>query len=95
MQIFPSNQILILQSEDLFEDNIKIMQQVSQFLHLPFFDFKSAEELEMSWGGGASKDYEPRSYSPMNNQTREALVEFFKPYNDRLFRLIGKKFDWD
>ena len=31
----------------------------------------------------------------MNPETREKLIEFYKPHNERLFKFIGKKFDWD
>ena len=36
-----------------------------------------------------------KKYEPMKPQTRKLLIEFFKPHNERLFKFIGKKFDWD
>ncbi len=31
----------------------------------------------------------------MNQETREQLIKFYKPYNEKLYNLIGEKFDWD
>ena len=31
----------------------------------------------------------------MNSETRELLINFFKPYNEKLFGLLGKKFNWN
>ena len=36
-----------------------------------------------------------KKYAPMDSQTRKLLIEFFKPHNERLFKFIGKKFDWE
>ena len=34
-------------------------------------------------------------YPKMKDSTREILINFFKPYNEELFGMIGSKFDWD
>ena len=31
----------------------------------------------------------------MSSETREKLVEFFKPHNERLYKLLGIDFGWD
>ena len=31
----------------------------------------------------------------MNNETREKLVDFYKQHNERFFKTIQKKYDWD
>ena len=31
----------------------------------------------------------------MKTESRNELIEFFKPHNERLFKMINKKFDWD
>ena len=30
----------------------------------------------------------------MSDNIRKELEEFFKPYNEELFKLIGKSFEW-
>ena len=34
-------------------------------------------------------------YSEMNPSTRKKLSEFFKPYNEKLYKLIDQNFYWD
>ena len=31
----------------------------------------------------------------MNNETREILISFFKKYNNKLYSLLDRNFDWD
>lgn len=31
----------------------------------------------------------------MNIKTRNCLIEYFKPYNKKLYEFLGKNFDWD
>ena len=31
----------------------------------------------------------------MKDTTREILINFFRPHNEELFNMIGKRFKWD
>lgn len=31
----------------------------------------------------------------MKIETRNMLIEYFRPHNEKLYKLIGQKFDWD
>ena len=57
---------------------------------------------------GLSKDFEisnfqindltkqnVRKFPPMNKETRLRLIEFFKPYNQELYNLVNRNFNWD
>ncbi|SVD45487.1 uncharacterized protein METZ01_LOCUS398341, partial [marine metagenome] len=33
-------------------------------------------------------------YPKMKDSTRDFLVDYFKPYNEKLFELLGERFDW-
>lgn len=35
------------------------------------------------------------NYLPMNNKTRDLLLDFYRPYNNKLSELLNKKLDWD
>ena len=35
------------------------------------------------------------SYAPMKDSTKDFLIDFYKKHNQKLFELIGKKFNWD
>ena len=86
---------MILDSEEFYTNNTKVMDDVTQFLNLPHFDFASSPLLNQSWGGGISNLYDkPHDYIPLNNITRDALKQFFEPYNQRLYKIISHDFGW-
>jgi hypothetical protein len=87
--------VLILKSEDMFENATRVMAEVTNFLGLPDHDFSSEAALEKAWGGGASNRYAPQSYEPIRNETRALLKEFFEPYNQRLYSLIDRDMGWE
>lgn len=96
LSLYPREQILFLRSEDLFNDPATTMEEARKFLELPEFDFMEQKQLQVSWGGGASNRYtKPHSYTPMLPRTRELLRTFFKPYNERLYALLGRNMEWD
>ena len=35
------------------------------------------------------------NYEEMNEGTRKFLIEYFKPHNERLSKLLKRIFDWD
>ena len=53
-----------------------------QFLGLPKYEHKFFEKRKQA------------SYDKMSDNIRKELEEFFKPYNEELFKLIGKSFEW-
>jgi hypothetical protein len=82
-QKFPARQLLILCAEKLFEQAHPVVQDAFQFLELP----------QMQIGG-----YRPRNqgkYHQMATSTREKLSDFFRPYNQQLWELLGVDYDWD
>ena len=44
---------------------------------------------------GANIGYNKAEYSKMPPATRQRLAEYFAPENERLYRLLGERFDWD
>ena len=93
MQLFPRQQIKIIQAEKLFADREAVMNDVVSFLNLQPYEFKP-QDLEHSWGGGASNHREPGDYEPMKPDTRQYLQTYFEPFNEQLFELIGERYDW-
>ena len=83
--VFPKEQFLIIQSEEFFKNTAETYKQVLEFLDLS--DFKLPEYKQI----GKARYKQPK----MNQNTRNELVEYFKPYNKRLYELLGRKFDWD
>ena len=81
--LFPKEQIFTLSTENLNSEPITTLESVFQYLNLPDYKIKNIQRQKQ------------KKYVPMNSQTRKILIEFFKPHNERLFKFIGKKFDWD
>ncbi len=80
---FQKKQILIIPSEDLALKPDQVLAKVFEFLDLPYFKIKDFTRQNK------------REYHPMKDETRKLLVEFYKPYNKKLFDMLGRKFDWD
>jgi len=81
--LFPKEQIFTLSTENLNSDPTAALESVFQYLNLPDYKIKNPQHQKQ------------KKYVPMNPQTRKLLIEFFKPQNERLFKFIGKKFEWD
>jgi len=83
LNYFPKDKMLIITTEELEAEPEKIFLKVTKFLGIP--------------------DWVPNNFSKKNignNQkilpeTRKKLVKFFKPYNERLYKLLGKNLDFD
>jgi len=83
MEVFPREQFFVIRSEDFFEKPSKIFNDLYKFLGIPEFNYENYPY------------YNAGKYSPMKPETRKKLIEYYKPYNENLYKLIGKNFDWD
>ena len=80
---FPREQFLIIKSEDFYSEISSVFKKVLNFLNLPNFEPE------------VFRPFKSRQYQSMKPETREKLVEFFKPHNERLYKLLGTNFRWD
>ena len=80
---YPSDQLIIIRSEDLFNDTQRIISQVFSFLKLPDYKVKYF------------KEYNRISYKEMGLDIKYKLNEYFKPYNIKLYSYLNKNFSWD
>ena len=95
LRLFPRQQFMLIQSEHFFENEADTMSEVAEFLGLESFEFQAAEQLQRSWDAGARNDLEmPQGYPALDDTTRKTLTDFFEPYNQQLYRLIGEDFGW-
>lgn len=80
---FPREQFLFLSSEDFYKNPANVYRQVTDFLRIePFLPemFKVFNESSKS--------------EPIPNSIRSMLSSFYAPHNETLFKMIGKRFDW-
>jgi hypothetical protein len=80
---FPSERMLVLKSEDFYEDTPKVYKQVLTFLNLP--------ETETGRHESQNRAQNP----PMDSKIRQELTDFFRPHNERLYEYLGRDFGWN
>ena len=85
MQVFPKEQFLIIQSEEFFKDPNIIYNQVLKFLDIPKWKLKEYKKI----GAGVYKR------SEIDPGLKKKLIEFFKLYNEDLYKFLGIRYDWD
>jgi len=81
---FHREQILVLKSEDFFNDPATTLEQVIEFLSLP--NWKLSNEY---------KEYNRAHYPEMDAATRERLSDYFEPHNQRLYEYLGVNLGWN
>lgn len=79
---FKDEQMLILRSEDLFENPESVYEVVLDFLKLKQIKLKSP------------KKYNSREYSEMSPEILSTLNNYYKAYNEEFYQLIRKRY-WD
>jgi hypothetical protein len=86
-EFFPREQLLVLKSEDFFENPKETLELVLEFLGLPEWE-PEPSELE----GG--KRNAGRYGEEMDPSTRRRLEEYFELHNRRLYDFLGVDFGW-
>ena len=84
---FKKNQFMHFSTEDLDQNYDEIMNSLFVFFNLSEINVKKEDRKNVGVGKG--------TYPPMNEKTRDFLIDYYKPHNEKLYNLIGKKFDWD
>ena len=81
---YDRKQFLFLCTEDFYENPQQTLDKTFDFLELP--PFKANNLTNFNVGNYKKK---------MNEDTRKHLIEYYKPHNKRLYRLLGRDFNWD
>ena len=83
LNIFNKDQLLILNADDLKQYTEKTLEHVFNFLNVSNHNIKNTSKISA------------RKYPSMDNSTRKKLIDFYKPHNQRLNKLLGTSFQWD
>jgi hypothetical protein len=83
LKYFKKDQFLILTTEELNQDPQKTMNKIFDYLQLSSFNIKIISKSKK----GTYKDQ-------MDDKTRKDLIEYFKPYNENLYKFMNKDFGW-
>lgn len=82
MQFFPKEQLLVLPSEELYNQPNQVLNQVLEFLQLPSYQLTQYDK------------YNSGEYPAVTPEIRQQLQTYFQPYNQQLEELLGVKFPW-
>ena len=80
---FPRKNILLISSEELAVNTDKTISEIFEFLEVP--DQKINDLTKQN----------KIKYPKMKDSTREILINFFKPHNEKLFGMLGRRFNWN
>lgn len=85
LDTFGRDNVLILKMEDYFQDRSKSLAAACEFLGLPALplpevDFRVNEN--------------PLKLPPPDEESLQKLSDFYRPYNEQLWDLLGEEFDW-
>ena len=80
---YDRKRFLILTTETFYENPQRTLDQVFDFLGVSPFQVENLRNLNVG------------NYKEMNKGTRKFLIEYFKPHNERLSKLLQRSFDWD
>jgi hypothetical protein len=81
---FPLEQILVLRSEDLFDDPRDVYLRTIDFLGLPAHDLGTYERYNAA-----------RDIQGLTPGLRDRLREYFHSFNVQLAAFVGRDFGWD
>ena len=82
LDYFPREQFLILQSEDFFRNPSYNYLKSLEFLGLPEYKLSTYRSFNAS------------HRSSMDKSMREYLTNYFRPYNEELYELLGLDYGW-
>ena len=81
-----NHEVNLILTEELDENYDEIMNSL--------FTFFGIKNIELTKVKRKNVGIEKVLHEPMKEKIREFLIDFYKPHNDRLFRMIHKEFEW-
>jgi len=81
--LFPKERLYIISTEDLSSKTNETLNSIFDFLQLPHYKISDLDRQRVG------------KYPLMNPETRRLLIDYFKPHNEKLYLLLGKRFNWD
>lgn len=80
--LFPRDQVLILRSEDLYAHAGNVLDETCRFLGIAPGEITHPEH----------HNFIPRS--PITPETKRELIDFYAPYNEKLYAYLERDFGW-
>ena len=81
--VFPQRQLLVLRSEDMYQDPQRVFDDVCDFLEVPRFGLPTTRTFNARY-----------AVSSVPEGPREELRAYFEPHNRSLEEYLGRRLDW-
>lgn len=104
MQYLPISKIHVVDGDEFAKNPLPALKELERFLKIPsYFNMSMFVYVEKKrfyclrnkdGSPACMSDKKGRRHPQIDNGTRTRLKNFFQPYNEELFKLIGKRFDW-
>ena len=82
-KMFSMNQIHILSTENMKNEPQLELLKIFEFLQISKYQIKNPQKQKMY------------NYEKMSLKMKQKLSNYYKPYNEKLFDMIGKRFEWN
>lgn len=79
---YQRDQVMVVQSEEFYRNSDRILGDVTAWLGL--------DEVSLD----RRDDRNGHEYRAMDHEMRERLIELYREPNERLYQLLGRRFDW-
>ena len=104
LAVFPRNQLHFVNGENLVDNPVEELEKVEDFLNLPHFldDSKFVKDPERGFycrkTASGAKECLPKGKGRVHPDVDKIVVEklhnFFKPYNEKFYQMVGQRFHW-
>ena len=92
-KVFPRHKFLIIKAEDFFNNEEKVVKKCFKFLNLK--PEKVAVKHILKGRQQNIKQLGRNEYKQPSKQLQHQLKEYFRPYNQKLYNLLGRDFNWE
>jgi len=82
---FGKDNVLILDASEYFLDRQIVLTRIQEFLNLPHIEIPEYT---------SKVNENPIVSTPLSDEAASLLSSFYRPYNEKLYELIGKDFGW-
>jgi len=82
-KLFPKENFCIIRSEDFYEKPQEIVNKTEIFLNVPIYSRRNFETFNKG------------DYLDMDERTLAELKQFFKPHNEKLYKILNRNMNWE
>ena len=100
LSFFPSEQLHVVDGERLKKAPWEELLKIEEFLGLPAFSKKDKFYFSKKRGFYCHRSFgclnsgKGRPHPKIDTEKRRILLEYYKPYNEKLFKLLNRTFEW-